>query len=334
MPRNSIALLVSMAVLLVVHADAQERFQRVFGGNGYDSGAEVIQKADGNYLIAGSSGSFDDGMSSQIILMEINNLGYEEWRKTYGGQFADQAESMVEDIDGNYLIAGYTETIDNSYQVYALKVTASGDTIWTRQYGGSSWDFCRQAVALSDGGFALFGQTYSSGSGSGDFYLIRIDSEGNPLWTKTYGGVGDENGHAISLTSSGGFYLTGNTESFGAGGADGYVIKTDMLGDTIWTRTFGGEKDEFCLGATTTFDDGVVAVGGSFSNSPDEGDFMMYKLSSEGDSVRARIEDGSTDEYWTDIVEHPVTNSLAVCGYVNDSGFGKTDFRFTSSRSL
>jgi hypothetical protein len=306
---------------------SQERFQRVYGGDGYDTGAEVIELADSSYLIAGTTGSYDPGMSSQIMLLKTNQTGHAQWTVTYGEQFADVAESMVEATDGNFLIAGYTETIENSYQVYALKVTPVGDTIWTRTYGGPQWDFCHQAVALNDGGFALLGQTYSYGSGEGDFYLLRLNADGDTLWTKTYGGTEDESGEAISLTNDGGFYLSGNTESFGAGKQDVYMIRTDAMGDTIWTRTMGGVEDDVCNGACTTSAGNLVIVGGTYNNSPDEFDFLIHRRGANGNSLNTSMEDGSADEFWTDVLEDS-NNQLMVVGWVNDSQWGKTDFLY------
>lgn len=323
---RTILLVIATYPLMVGSTSAQQLFTRVYGGDSYDSGYEVIETNDNGYLVAGSSGSYEEGMSSQVMLLKTDDLGYEQWRRTYGGQFADQARSMQVSADGNLYIGGFSETIDQSYQVRVLKLTMNGDTIWTRQFGGALWDFCNDVVALSDGGCALFGQTYSYGAGEGDFYLIRLNSDGDTLWTRTYGGIADESGESISLTEDGGFYLTGHTESFGSGEKDVYVIKTDAFGDTLWTATAGGIKNEFAYGSCTTFDDGLVAVGGSFSNSPDEGDFMMYKFDTNGNVVDSRIEDGSTDEYWIDVIEDGANNLITV-GYVENSEFGKEDVR-------
>lgn len=310
----------------VQYASAQYLFQRVYGGNGYDSGCEVIQASDDGYLVAGSSGSFDDEMSSQVLLLKTDTAGYEEWRYTYGEQYADQATSMQLSSDGYIFIGGYTETVDSSYQMLLMKLTMSGDLLWSKQYGGSDWEFCRQLVALPDGGCVLLGQTYSYGNGNGDFYLVRVNSDGDKLWAKTYGGSRLESGEAISLTTEGGFYLTGYTESYGAGKKDIYLVKTDASGDTIWTGAYGWAEDEYGYGSCTTYDGNVVVVGGTFSHSPGEGDFMMYKISSDGDSINALLQDGSTDEYWLDVIEEQ-SGSLVTVGYVEDSEFGKEDVR-------
>ena len=146
------AILSVLLLFCFVEVQGQAQLTRVYGGEGYDFGAEVIQTTDGGYLIAGSSSSFDNDLSSQVLVFKTDQWGNVEWRKSLGGEFADQAESMVESADGNLLVAGFTETVNSTYQFYALKLTTEGDTIWTRHYGGSEWDFCRQVAALPDGG--------------------------------------------------------------------------------------------------------------------------------------------------------------------------------------
>ncbi len=324
-------LLVSLGLLaFYVHGFSQEMFQRVYGGQSYDFGCEVIQTPDDGYLIAGSTGSF--GLeSAEIMVIKTDPNGYVEWRRYYGGPYADHAESMELTEDGNLIISGFTERTGKSYQAYALKLTMDGDTIWSKHYGGALWDFAREVLPLTDGGYALFGQTYSYGEGEGDFYLIRLDSEGDTLWTKTYGGPQLESGESIALASDGGFFLAGYTESFGAGKKDVYVVRTDADGDTIWTRTYGGVEDDFGYAVVATNDGGFVVVGGSFNNPNSidvDGDFMMQKADADGNHVWLRVDDINGEEYWMDAIEDQIGN-ITVVGYTGDGGFGKEDARIT-----
>lgn len=315
----------TLFVLIFVDLSAQIMFQQVYGGQSYDYGKEVIQTPDDGYLIAGATGSF--GLeSAQVMVIKTDPDGYVEWRRYYGGPLADQAESMELSADGNLIIGGYTERTGKSYQMYALKLTMDGDTIWSNHYGGELWDFARKVIPLADGGYALFGQTYSYGQGNGDFYLVRLNSEGDTLWTRTYGGPELESGESMALTSDGGFLLAGYTESFGAGEKDVYVVRTDMNGDTLWTMTYGGPEDDYGYAVVATSDGGFAVVGGTFNNTPGEADFMNVKFDADGNPEWERLKDGSADEYWYDAIEDDAGN-IVVAGYVEDSGFGKEDVR-------
>lgn len=302
--------------------EAQIKFSRVYGGNSYDTGAEVIQTPDDGFLVAGTTGSFG-AESGQILLTKTDPEGYVEWRRFYGNEYADQASSMQITSDGHLIIAGNTETADSSYQMYAMKMTFSGDTIWTRNYGGADWDFCRQVVALSDGGFALFGQSFSSGDP--DFSLIRINSDGDQLWTKTYGGSAEESGESIALASDGGFYLAGHTKSFGEGMNDMYVVRTDNDGDTLWTETFGGPLEDVCYSVAETIDSGYVLAGGTENNTPGISDMIIRKENAADTWVTYESRGG--DAYFTDVLVEPGTGNLVVVGYHGNGGFGKEDAR-------
>lgn len=316
---------VVFSVLLLLRCDileAQIKFSRVYGGNSYDFGAEVIQTPDDGFLVAGTTGSF--GVESgQILLFKTDPNGYVEWRRFYGDQFADQAVSMEPTADGNLIIVGNTETIDSSYQMYALKMTFDGDTIWTRNYGGSDWDFCRQVAALPDGGFALFGQSFNSGDA--DFSLVRINADGDLLWTKTYGGPLEESGESIALAFDGGFYLAGHTESYGEGMRDMFVVRTDADGDTLWTETFGGPLDDLCYSVAETIDSGYVLAGGTENNTPGMSDMIIRKEHATDSWVT--YESRGADAYFTDVLVEPGSGNLVVVGYHGNGGFGKEDAR-------
>lgn len=120
----------------------------------------------------------------------------------------------------------------------------SPDTLWTRTYGGSGNETANCIQRTSDGGYIIAGYTESFGSGGKDVYLIKTDDYGNILWAKTYGGAGNEVARCVQETQDSGYIIAGYTASFGGGGKDIYVIKTDINGDSLWTRTYGDSLDQ------------------------------------------------------------------------------------------
>lgn len=112
-----------------------------------------------------------------------------------------------------------------SYDVFAFKVDSSGDVLWSKTYGGSGWDEAF-SVKRVNGGYVIAGMTNSFGSGGYDFYLLRIDENGDTLWTAAFGGSGWEECHSVCPTSDGGYILSGLTDSFGSGDHDVYLVKT------------------------------------------------------------------------------------------------------------
>ena len=139
------------------------------------------------------------------------------------------------------------------------------DTLWTRTFGSVEDDIGKYVCQTSDGGYIVIGTMGYQYGAVGDMYLIKTDAYGDTLWTRTYGGSDKEEGECVQLTSDGGYILCGTTISYGAGGADAYVIKTNDSGDTLWTKTYGGEGAEEAYYIRQTSDGGYIFIGYSTS---------------------------------------------------------------------
>ncbi|PJA26943.1 MAG: hypothetical protein CO189_08780, partial [candidate division Zixibacteria bacterium CG_4_9_14_3_um_filter_46_8] len=131
---------------------------------------------------------------------------------------------------------------------------APGDTLWTRTYGGSNWDGAYSVQQTNDGGYIIAGETASFGAGDWDFYLVKTDGTGDTLWTRTYGGSNADVALSVRQTVDGGYIIAGYTESLGAGGKDFFLVKTDAVGDTLWTRTYGGSDWDVAYSVQQTID--------------------------------------------------------------------------------
>jgi hypothetical protein len=176
--------------------------------------------------------------------------------------------SVQQTSDGGYIIAGTYDYGGANPQVYLIKTNASGDTLWSRTYGGTNWDKGYSVQQTSDGGYIIGGFTSSFGAGSYDVYLIKTNATGDTLWTRTYGGTGDDGGYSVQQTQDGGYIVAGWNNSFG-NGAQVYLVKTDASGDTLWTRNYGGTDYDYGRSVQQTTDGGYVIAGqtNSFGNS-------------------------------------------------------------------
>ena len=184
------------------------------------------------------------------------------WTRTYGGSGDDWASSVSETSDGGFIIAGSTTSFGAGQRdVYIIKTNFIGDTLWTRTYGGENGDRATSVQQTSDGEFMITGFTYSYGAGSSDLYLLKTDSNGDSLWTRTYGGEDPDGGAMVQQTADGGYIILGHTESFGNGYRDIWLLKTDENGDTLWTRTFGGAHLDMEGSVQQTTDEGYIIVG-------------------------------------------------------------------------
>ncbi|HKR05607.1 MAG TPA: T9SS type A sorting domain-containing protein [Bacteroidia bacterium] len=250
--------------LFVKDAIAQITFQKTYGGVNDEFVYSIGQTSDGGYIIAGSTRSFGAG-NEDIYLTRINSTGDTLWTRTFGGADYEYANSAEQTSDGGFIIAATTDNLSTS-DIYLLRTDSSGNFIWAKTYGGSGFDFGNSVQQTNDGGFIVAGLTRSFGAGMYDAYLIRTDAQGDTLWTKTYGGIDNESGkYSVRQTSDSGFIISGGTQSFGAGNTDAYIIRTNSLGDTLWTKAYGGTANDYVYAIIQTADSGFVFAGSTSS---------------------------------------------------------------------
>jgi len=206
-----------------------------------------------------------------------------EWSKTYGGTNDDDGISIVQTADGGYALAGWT----NSYgaggnDFWLVKTDASGNTQWSRTYGGTADDYANALVQTSDGGYALAGLTNSYGAGGVDFWLVKADSSGNLQWSKTYGGTKTDIANTLIQTADGGYALGGMTVSYCNGEADFWLVKTDANGNTQWTHAYGGTGYEQGQSLVQTVDGGYALAGWTNSYGAGADDMWLVRTDSAG----------------------------------------------------
>ncbi|MCH8331282.1 MAG: hypothetical protein IH946_07855, partial [Bacteroidetes bacterium] len=221
-------------------SNAQHLFEQALGGTNDEEGRSVVQTDDDGFLFLGSTESFGAGLND-IYLVRLDQLGDTIWTRTYGGTDDDLGHYISSTNDGGYIVTGSTSSFGaGSSDCYLLRLDSLGDTLWTRTYGYSTLDDYGTSVQqTTDEGYIITGN-----KGGGGVYLVKTDSLGDTLWTKTYGGTSTDEGHCVQQTTDGGYIITGYTGSYGSGSYDFYLIKTNFLGDSLWTKTFGGAEDE------------------------------------------------------------------------------------------
>ncbi len=206
----------------------QVLWKKSFGGTGSDEGTSVRQTSDSGYVITGNTSSFGAGQTD-VYLFKTDTTGNTIWAKSYGGTDYDYGNCVLQTADGGYIISGNTFSFGSGQSdVYIIRADSSGNLIWSKAYGGTGFEGGNTIQQTSDGGYIVAGYTSSFGSGDDDIYLIKIDANGDSLWTKTFGGVSIDRGNSIQQTADGGYIIIGETTSQ----TGIYLIKTDSLGNS------------------------------------------------------------------------------------------------------
>ena len=219
-----------------------------------------------------------------ILLLTIPFFTFgQDFDNTFGGDSLDMGYSVQQTIDGGFIITGSTESYGNGdADVYLIKTDANGDSLWTKTFGGAGQDYGSSLQITSDGGYIITGRTEYA-NGNKDVYLIKTDANGDSLWTNTYGGTSVDFGLFVQQTTDGGFIITGATESFGNGGRDAFLIKTDSIGIEQWAQSFGGSAFEVGNCVQQTTDGGYIITGGT--NSFGNGNRDAYLIKTDGNGV-------------------------------------------------
>lgn len=295
---------------------------RSFGGSGEDTPRTLITTSDGGYAILGYTNSTDGDLvdkTSEVNdywLLKLDIDGNLQWSKTYGGSMDDRGQSVVQTMDGGYVITGYAMSSDGDgsnnqgfHDNWIVKLDATGNIQWERSYGFSGHDHSYDVLQTNDGGYFFIGflditaaradgyeeKGYSlTRHGVGEFWGTKIDALGNIEWRRYFGGTNNDRAHAVVQADDGGFVMAGFSESDDfdisntKGSYDFWVLKINTQGDLVWERSFGGTGIEISQDIVKTEDGNYVVTGHTFSNDTNvsknngESDVWMIKIDDSG----------------------------------------------------
>ena len=301
-------------IIFIPSGAAQSTFMRTYGGTGSDIAYTFQPTADGGYLIAGYTLSFGQG-SRDVYVIRTDSLGNMLWSKTYGSTNTDYGWALDLTSDGGFIVGAHSESFGlGSHDVYLLKCDAAGTLQWTQVYGGSSADGVYSLQETSDSGFIISSHTSSYGAGQHEIYLIKTDSNGDTVWTRSYGGAGGDYLRSVQQTADGGYITASETFSFGAGGADVYLVKTDSIGTMEWAKTYGGTAADYGYSVRQTPDGGFITTGYTASDGAGSFDVLLLKTDSLGNVEWARTYGSSGFDYGYE-VRVLADGGFIVCGY-------------------
>lgn len=305
--------------LIKYNFNGEQEWQKVYGGSSDDRGYDIILSNDNNMVIFGSSKSTDGDISTNagsndFWIAKISNSGAIIWEKSLGYSGSDNGYSVIQTIDNGYLLLGVIDvTASNgegnnrisSYRhaggdYWAVKLDANGALEWSRYYGGNFTDTSYAACQTQGGDYIIIGSSdsndidISNNKGTYDFWIIKISSEGNLIWEKSYGGSEIDEALDITSTIDGNFIVCGNTRSnnidvsLNNGAADIWILKITPNGEILWEKTYGGNSFEAARSIHQTTDNGFVIAGNSRSDNNDltknngQNDGWIFKINQDG----------------------------------------------------
>jgi len=280
-------------ICIKTDANGDQDWMKIFGGDNDDAGSAVQQTSDGGYIIAGYTWSYANG-GADVWLIKLNADGDQEWSKNHGGLSSDGAWSVQQTTDHGFIITGWTFSHGPGYlgNVWLVKTDDEGNEEWNHAYGGTDADRGYAVKQTTDGGYIIAGYTGSFGAGLYDLLLLKTDDAGIESWNHTFGGSGRDYGNAVQQTTDGGYIIVGYTLSFGAGGDDIWLIKTDENGDQEFDQTYGGTASDVGYDVQQTSDGAYIIVGHTLSYGAGVHDVWLIKTAASAISYSLTLNTG------------------------------------------
>jgi hypothetical protein len=253
------------AFLVKTDAIGDTLFTRTIGEYNGMYCLDVLETGDGGFVMSGNMKDLSSRLG--IFLYKMNIKGDSLWSVFIAGSAQGinyVSTSFGQTTDGGYIIAGYYSYGQGYSDMLLLKTDSLGKVLWNQTYGQGPNDVALSVQQTDEGGYIMGGTTSVLGT-SDDLLLVKTNAKGDTNWTKAYGGGANEGGGYVRQTSDKGYILSGSTASFGAGGMDAYLIKTDLNGNLSWSKTYGGVSTEYFAGPVQQTNDGYVVGGGSAS---------------------------------------------------------------------
>jgi len=225
---NTFFILLSNCIL------SQSVFFKSYGGDGNDYGEEVIETNDSCFVAVGGTESFGNGLMD-LYLFKTDSIGDVLWTKTFGGPNIDYGKDVVETNDNSYIVCGYSNSVGLDYNLFFVKVNSDGTHQWTKNIGGSNWEFANGITQSTTNPslYYIVGETYSSGQGNGDAFILKINNNGDTLWMRTFGGQENDFFNEVIEDNTGNVYCIGATKSHSST-ENLWITKLDTNGQLQW----------------------------------------------------------------------------------------------------
>lgn len=291
--------------------------QRATPANDSVSWNTYKRTSDNGYLIAGYS-YFPSYGSGDFYALRLDANLEKVWESAYGGDYSDEVRVAQQTTDGGFILAGqsYSPASGNKSStnyggtdIWVVRTDSLGNKLWDNSYGGTNYEGVWDLKPTADGGFILGGFSYSDASGNksdsnygdADYWVVRIDANGNKIWDRSFGGTGQDFMFSVRETVDGGFIVGGSSDSppdgtkttLNFGGLDYWIIRLDASGNELWQRSYGGSGTDQLTQVEETTDGGFILLGSS--DSPQSGnkttpnfgflDLWIVRTDSNGDVV-------------------------------------------------
>lgn len=311
-------------LILGVQLNAQNLFNRTYGGGSYDEGVHGLETTDGFFILSTVSSS-GPGLTA-IHLMKLDTAGEIIWEKHYGGEKINRAAYMTYSASGNELfILSYSNSFndENDYDIYLLKTDLNGDTLWTKTFEWEDWDIPIKIKTLNDSNLVICGGTYSFGNNQ-EAFIFKIDNDGDSLWLKTYGDINNDMFKGIGEQSNGDLIVAGYKENANAY-KQAWVLKTNSNGIGIDSISIGeNDKHDYFTDLKVYTGDFIALSGSTTSYGAGGQDVLAVRLRPDL-NIYFEYYHGDIEDDYANSVDIQLSGDVVYAGLSESYGIGNGD---------
>jgi hypothetical protein len=292
-----------------------------FGSNSSEEGLKIIQTNDEHLFLLGWTKNTNSG-NKDIHLIKTDYDGKLIWERKYGGMQDDFANDIIALANGDYLITGATTSYgEGSSDIYLIWIDPQGNVLKEVYHGDIDQDGGSKIIELADEDLMLFGYTSNYGAISRDYYLLKMTSTGDSLWSKRYGGDDYEEAQAFAQTSQGDFVLNGHSASTDPI-HDMYGVKADVNGNLKWEKNFGGLDHDGGMAFLIDSEEHYVFVARSMSFAGNQNIYLV-KTDESGQILQEKVIGLPKADLANEIIEY--SGSYVLAGQSNSNSNGDLD---------
>ncbi len=297
---------------------------RTFGGDSDEAALSITGTDDGGYVFAGGTRSYGAG-ETDVYLMKIDSDGDCVWSRTIGGKNYEYAYSVRNTRDHGFIVAGY-KSADERSDMYVIKTDKNGKTQWEKTYGDYGWEVAYSAVQDNDSGYIICGYTTSTVNAASLIYLVKIDAEGDCVWTRTYGGARENRGYYALPDKDGGYVIAAKTTSYISKGVgwDMMAFKIDAKGNSLWTNFIPAADTDAGKSIIIEGDNQYMIGATKRCYGICDTDMCLERVDSKGNTSLIRIYSGPGNDTFNSMIKDKDGNYI-ICGTTTSSGNGKSD---------
>ena len=322
-------ILISFIILCVsLLSYGQNNFFKMYSGSGYDRGEGIVQLEDSSYVVTGSSSSW--GESSQAFLLKIDTVGNYLWSQSYGGPESEAGKRVLYNADLGFYIAGFSNSFGSGdFDAYLVKTDLNGNKLWEKTYGKpSNWERINDAIWTKDSTILMVGEVQGTNSTASDILIIHADKNGDTLWTKTFGSIGEDRANTIISVQDSLFMIGGEMFIPDSNLVKGFILKMNSAGDIIWQDTITDLAGKYGV-TDLSLGVNVIYVVGFREINPENFDDYAGKFDINGTLIFQYTKQDLVQiesNYFSEVLFLPSQNKIAIAYRTLNPGFGEQDY--------